>query len=382
DPIYEDANIRVTPVFTRFEHPIIANMWFQSIYQAIEMQIRLRFIFANQDRWLKLYNVTFYSPLPSIVLNNGSMVQWNSSLLPLLYSITNQQVYGYPVYISPLVQLQSITDESSKEDKSLPEYKIAANFNLQFSIPTGFLINSLFSPQSIQFTIGVGSIGWNTPSSINLNGFDNTSNEYSGENSYNLTSNNYTGISLVDISNKTSQYTEGYINIIITNLSSMENTTLETTSYIDFSNATDEYGILGDSTSYYIDLTDIPNATNMESESIEITTSISGFGYTVSESYLTTLNLKQVDANLWFAFSVSENIPSNNILYLDIPSYNPSLNYILTVPASQIPNSWSIQEVMGVYKLFIVGPILENSKFVLYGFNNNLLNLTSSYTYV
>ncbi|MGB9674692.1 MAG: hypothetical protein ACPLX8_01005, partial [Nanopusillaceae archaeon] len=219
DPIYSDSDVNVIPTFTRFEMPVIANMWFQSIYQAIEMQVRLRFIFANQDRWLKLYNVTFYSPLPQIVLSNGSMVKWNSSTLPLLYSVTNQNVYGYYVYISPLIQLQSITDETTKEEKSLPDYKISATFNIQFSIPTGFLIQSIYTPQSISFQSGIGTIGWTTLSGTNLNSFGsgwNTDNAYSGSNSVNYTS-NFTGYSTVEESSST--FTEGFLTIIITNLS-------------------------------------------------------------------------------------------------------------------------------------------------------------------
>ncbi|MGB9674896.1 MAG: hypothetical protein ACPLX8_02060, partial [Nanopusillaceae archaeon] len=156
----------------------------------------------------------------------------------------------------------------------------------------------------------------------------------------------------------------------------------ESTIYIDYNNATDEFGILGNSTSFIVDLSNNPNSTNMESQTVEITTNIRGFRTSIQDTLIDSINLKQIDSNLWFAFNVSQNIPTGNVLYLNIPNYDPSLQYILESPASQVPVKWSILNINGSYKLFINGPIFKDSKFVLYGYNSDITKIVPSNNYV
>lgn len=151
--LYTGKNYKIKPFFVRYRTQINTVMWFQSIYQQMDMQIRLLQVFSGSNRWCKPYAVHFYSPLPKIVLQMGQVVDWSQVAIPMIYSVTGNSVYAYPIYVCPMIQLVSLTDETTRDEMSLPGNKLGAMFEIQMEIPVAFNLESIYKPSSITFEI-------------------------------------------------------------------------------------------------------------------------------------------------------------------------------------------------------------------------------------
>jgi hypothetical protein len=327
NPIYSDPDIRVVPTFMRFNLLFNASMWFQSIYQIHEMQVRLRFVFNNQERYVAPFGVQFYSPLPSIILQSGKPVIWSEYTIPFLYTVTGKYVNAYPIYVQPYIRLTSISDDTVKEEKSIVEYKLVVMFEMQIEIPMGFIIETLFKPSSIKFEIGDNSLGWSmVTSTLNLNDYDNTTMQC--------------------------------------------NTSSDSSLTYDSSNITGDCGIvfIGDNSTNSLIIDD--NQTSYFTVSLQLSNSIE------ESCFKSTFNEKIYSPNIWFTFSVNVDICMNEVFYIKIPEFELGLKYVLISPYAQPTITWNItghggSEGMNVpetYNLMLNGPIMSGSKYVLYGF--------------
>ena len=171
--MYTGKNYKIKPFFVRYRTQINAVMWFQSIYQHLDMQIRLLQVFNGANRWCKPYAVHFYSPLPKIVLEKGEVLDWGEVAVPMIYSVTGKPVYAYPIYVCPMLQLVSLTDETTRDEMSLPGNKLGALFEIQMEIPVAFNLESIYKPEIIKFeieTVKSASSGpvWTTKSVPNI----------------------------------------------------------------------------------------------------------------------------------------------------------------------------------------------------------------------
>ena len=203
DPLFKSNTFKITPFFVRYRNTINISIWFQSIYEALEMQVRLLQYFNGMNRFCKPYGIYYYSPLPTVVLEQGEVIDWSQVATPMIYSVTGKSVYAYPIYICPMMQLTSLNDETTKQDLSIPDYKLGASFDIQMEIPVAFNIESLKNITNVYFNldfapngVGIGPIYTDTIMASN-----STTNPYYNNTGSNTITNNSSSNMSISIQN-------------------------------------------------------------------------------------------------------------------------------------------------------------------------------------
>ncbi len=197
-PIYNDGHIKITPVFNRYKLQFTAHMWFESIYEMLDMQHQITQKFAGFDRYQKLFGVTFYMPIPNAIKSdiniNGINIpinwqQYNSDITESVYDITGESLLMYPqVFVAPLIKLISMADTGEKYGEDyLPHIRLSATFEMFPELVSMFNIDINQNITNIAFNMGFGynntSTGYilgsaNNPCTINqlITQYNNTTN--------------------------------------------------------------------------------------------------------------------------------------------------------------------------------------------------------------
>jgi hypothetical protein len=169
DPIYKDEQIRVTPVFTRFQGTAEIMMWCHSVYEYIDVRTKLFMWSGGIGRYLRPRFWWTYIVLPDEVLDyeyEGSQsvqkyqIDWRSTdaVLTLIRNM-NQTRTVYPLKISPWFQIESVGDGSQKYGgQDLASYKLLCNIKYEINLPTYLVVEADWKLNTIKIDTCMGGM--------------------------------------------------------------------------------------------------------------------------------------------------------------------------------------------------------------------------------
>jgi len=157
DPIYQDENIRITPGFVRYTSPVIVYMWFDSIYEMIDTEVRFLQVFHGTERWSKPFGMEVLCPLPDRVYTydnpDGLVINWPEKYFPKLLETIDHEIPMFPMYLCPMVRLNSFSDIGERDKDSgddIGTCRLQADFTFEFEVPTFYLVESYWQIRNLQ----------------------------------------------------------------------------------------------------------------------------------------------------------------------------------------------------------------------------------------
>lgn len=169
DPIYQDDSVRITPGFTRYVSQVNVYMWFDSIYQMIDAQLRFLQVFHGIERFSKPYGMDVLCPLPDKIYTakkddgSGNVVDinWNHAT-PVLLDTIDKEIPMFKMYMSPLVKLTSISSIETRDKDSGEDIATCAmeyGFTMEFEVPTFFILETDWQIQKLVNSYMIGHDG-------------------------------------------------------------------------------------------------------------------------------------------------------------------------------------------------------------------------------
>jgi len=168
DAIYQDANVLITPSFSRIRGEIELIMLLNSFYEYCDMRMLMFLIFGGLDRiiyprWFhsfiilpdEVYNYEYYNP----VTGERYHLNWESAHAhPQLVKTTNRNEIVVPCSIRPWYKLTGVTDSSTRYggDK-LADWRLSAMLEYEVEIPSFIVLKSDYLAEGIDFEIRYSS---------------------------------------------------------------------------------------------------------------------------------------------------------------------------------------------------------------------------------
>jgi len=157
EPIYQDENIRITPGFVRYTSLVSIYLWFDSIYQLIDAQLRYHQAFHGTNRFLKMFGMNVLCPLPDKVFlahddTTAQPINWNHAT-PTLLDTINKEIPMMQMYMSPLVRLDAIQSIGTRDKDSGEDIATCAaqmDITMEFEIPVFFIVESYWQVQQFK----------------------------------------------------------------------------------------------------------------------------------------------------------------------------------------------------------------------------------------
>ncbi len=171
DSIYKDNQVIVTPVFTRFTGTLELICWLHSVYEYIDFRTLVIMWSGGINRVVRPEHLWSYIVMPDEILdyqykNNLNVgeqpyqIDWRSTdaVITLIRNM-NQEKVVYPVLLSPMLQLESITDGSEKYGGTdLASHKLQINFRYEIDLPTFVHVKSDWKLENIKIGVSMGDV--------------------------------------------------------------------------------------------------------------------------------------------------------------------------------------------------------------------------------
>lgn len=166
--IYDDSNVRISPVFGRFSGDIELIMWTNSIYEYLDLKTLFFEIHGGMERYIYPFYFTTFIIIPEELVNfqysnsitgESYTLRWDETTAnPELIKAINKDKLVYPGVIKPRWRLTSLSDGSERYGGTdrVAEYRLNATLNYEIEIPTFLVLKSDSGPvEEITTEIGL-----------------------------------------------------------------------------------------------------------------------------------------------------------------------------------------------------------------------------------
>ena len=190
EPLYQDEEVMIVPVFNRFVGEMEVTLLLRSIYEYLDMRIYIAQTFKNQDRYNRPFIVYTFLVLPDELINlqydnlDGTTrgLDWssaNASQKLIKNMNTNEQVV--PLVLTPMFKYTGLSDSSNRKavGTELEDYKITMSIQYEIDLPVYFYIKSDYKvklPPTISIRNGFAGKEYSFPDSYILEGDPNDPN--------------------------------------------------------------------------------------------------------------------------------------------------------------------------------------------------------------
>lgn len=170
DPIYQDANMKISPVFMRFKGEIELIYLVNSFYEYLDLKVHLINHLGGLDRIIYPNFFTSFLIIPEDFVtytysNEYTGLTYNldwstaGSSRQLIRSTARNELV-LPLRIKPQFTMTDIADGSTRYGgtDSIADWRITVNLNYEVEIPTYIVINSDYLVQNINMEMRFGAI--------------------------------------------------------------------------------------------------------------------------------------------------------------------------------------------------------------------------------
>jgi len=169
DPIYQDANMKISPIFMRFKGEIELIYLVNSFYEYLDLEVHLINHMGGLDRVIYPNFFTSYLILPEDFVTyrysneyTGQIynLDWASSgATTQLIRSTAQNELVLPLRIKPNFTMTDISDGSTRYGgtDSIADWRLTVALNYEVEIPTYIVINSNYLVENIKLDVRYGS---------------------------------------------------------------------------------------------------------------------------------------------------------------------------------------------------------------------------------
>lgn len=178
DPIYQDNNVTINPLFVRMKGEIELILLLNSFYEYCDLRMYMYQIFGGVNR--PIYPSTFRTFLivPEDILNfqydnevtnTHYTLDWEScGAYETLVRTTNRNEIVVPVNITPRYTLLNLSDSSMKYGgtDNLADWRLSANIEYEIEMPWYVYLKSDYLLENIDFNFTIDSYMGNTKSVI------------------------------------------------------------------------------------------------------------------------------------------------------------------------------------------------------------------------
>jgi len=167
DPIYQDSNVSIYPIFTRIKGEFELIMLLNSFYEYCDMKLYMYQIFGGEGR--PIYPSTFrtFLIIPEEMLSyeykndvtgTNYFLNWESAgAFETLVKTTNRNEIAVPVSITPRYTLTGMSDGSMKfggTDK-LADWRLNVNVEYEIEMPWYIYLHSDYLVENVDFYFNV-----------------------------------------------------------------------------------------------------------------------------------------------------------------------------------------------------------------------------------
>jgi hypothetical protein len=191
DPIYQDSNVRIHPIFTRLKGDFELIMLLNSFYEYCDMKLYMLQIFGGENRpiyptvfrtFLIIPNEMLEYEYRNPVTGETHFLDWEGAgAFETLVKTTNRNEIVVPVNIKPRYTLMNIADGSMKyggADK-LADWRLNVSVEYEIEMPWYVYLRSDYLVENINFNITAMSyMGDNDKIIQNVNTFEDFLKEF------------------------------------------------------------------------------------------------------------------------------------------------------------------------------------------------------------
>lgn len=166
-PIYQDANVIITPCFSRFKGEVQVYALLSSIYEYLDFKNLVNIYWAGPDRYFYPFWLHSYIILPKDVYeyhyhNPYTGVDYDVNIPQIstqLVKTTNINEVVYPFRVRPRFKITNVTDASQRLGgaDNLPEWRLNITMDYEIELPTYLVIKTDWMPKYINLDIRSGS---------------------------------------------------------------------------------------------------------------------------------------------------------------------------------------------------------------------------------
>jgi len=169
EPIFANDDIRIFPGFYRFVSSITVIMWFDSVFEHFDAQLRVTNAFRGIGRVYRPYTVNTYSPMPYKILTEQSdYVIPIDTIAPVqILETIGKEYHLLPIILQPYFKLTNIGDGSEKYGRNdIPEIRLTFDLEVECDILTFYKLETDWKINKIILTpiaepVGIISTGSN-----------------------------------------------------------------------------------------------------------------------------------------------------------------------------------------------------------------------------
>jgi len=192
--LYNDDNVKISPVLNRYKGRFEVMMWCSSVYEAMDYRVLAYQFFGGIGRPIYPKNIEGYFILPDELVTyhytndftgESYDLDWenNTPVTTKLIKNINQNKYVFPFSMTPHITLTGISDGSeSYGADDLSEQRLSLELEWEGMIPTHFIFQHTHLPKSakkfeFQITSGfnyVQATGGSTAEEIMVSIYDST----------------------------------------------------------------------------------------------------------------------------------------------------------------------------------------------------------------
>lgn len=162
----KEQDITITPVFSRYQGTFEITMWFQSVYEMMDLRVNLLQLCGGYGRWLRPEYFWSYLIFPDRISQykkeDGSPIDWGNTTADIIHVETiNQHKLAIPIPLNAMWKLDSCADASTKYGgDNTADYKMQATFSYEVNLPTYTVLNNMvnsgeekgvLSPEDLKF---------------------------------------------------------------------------------------------------------------------------------------------------------------------------------------------------------------------------------------
>ncbi len=179
-PIYQDANVLISPAFVRVKGEFDLYMLLNSFYEYCDLRMFLLQMFGGLERYIyPLYFNSFFV-LPDEILNlsyhndvtgETYQIDWDSNSSEVLVKTINKYKRVIPLQIKPIYRLINMNDNSNKPggtDK-LSEWRLNATIEFECEMPWFLVMKTDYLVENLDMNIDFDSAYSSRNYSVNNN---------------------------------------------------------------------------------------------------------------------------------------------------------------------------------------------------------------------
>jgi hypothetical protein len=169
NPIYQDANVEITPGFQRIKGEVELIMLVESFYEYCDLRMYFLNLFGGLERIIEPQFFTSFIVLPEELINyryvneytgKDYILDWEAAgAFQHLVRTTAKNELVVPINVKPQISLASIADASTRYGGSdrLPEWRLTATVNYEIELPVWLILKSDYLVEKMTFSLGYGS---------------------------------------------------------------------------------------------------------------------------------------------------------------------------------------------------------------------------------